>query len=694
MAKMQISLNGSNFISENRQQSFKDALADDHQINCSEDNPMTVSPEHSVEKTSSVQVRPSQGNQQDAGELETQVVETANLDLALNHTYNHQQRTLEIHQQYISQQAEYIQLITAVLDQQGQAVKQQEGAIASNMVETFQRTLDNFHSLREQGVEIHREFLKQQTDFLERYLDAIENGHQPSRSPGRSAPNTKKKVTEWVVQQPPIVLDDQTPIQKEITAPDPSPPRASGVDAAQEKPGDIPLAELTAGLLDIVAEKTGYPAEMLELDMDLEADLGIDSIKRVEILGSLEEQYPALPQADTEVLSQTRTLQEIVNYMSSAADTSIITPHAEENDPAGQAEAQNDQAAVPNAQTQAQPIPAADLTGILLDIVADKTGYPAEMLELDMDMEADLGIDSIKRVEILGSMEESVPGLPSVPAESLAELRTLGQIVELMEAPYHPPSTGAADNPEEKKKDDQLSIDNTPVKLVSLPRPDHLDFTIPENRPLILTSDGSDLTDRIRSELDDQGWQVVIWEFPDQLMGKDQDQATAEGQIIKQSALGADAIAETLATLRTELGKPAGFIHLHPQQDQTTLFSQEDEGIIKEVFLIASAIQEDLNQIDPDSRNLFLNITRTDGLLGLHQQEVFVEGAGLTGLVKSLGWEWPDVFCRAIDFNKDLNETEISQLLVAEIHDPALGISEIGLGSQDRVTIKREYGSK
>ena len=42
----------------------------------------------------------------------------------------------------------------------------------------------------------------------------------------------------------------------------------------------------------IVAEKTGYPAEMLEPAMRLDADLGIDSIKRVEILSALQEQLP------------------------------------------------------------------------------------------------------------------------------------------------------------------------------------------------------------------------------------------------------------------------------------------------------------------------------------------------------------------------------------------------------------------
>ena len=49
-----------------------------------------------------------------------------------------------------------------------------------------------------------------------------------------------------------------------------------------------------------------------------------------------------------------------------------------------------------------------ELAEALLAVVSEKTGYPAEMLELSMDMEADLGIDSIKRVEILGAMRDTV----------------------------------------------------------------------------------------------------------------------------------------------------------------------------------------------------------------------------------------------------------------------------------------------
>ena len=67
-----------------------------------------------------------------------------------------------------------------------------------------------------------------------------------------------------------------------------------------------------------------------------------------------------------------------------------------------------------------------------MTVISEKTGYPVEMLELDMDMEADLGIDSIKRVEIFGSMTEDYPEVSGVNPNDLTELRTLGQIVDYL----------------------------------------------------------------------------------------------------------------------------------------------------------------------------------------------------------------------------------------------------------------------
>ncbi|WP_051999520.1 type I polyketide synthase [Listeria cornellensis] len=49
-----------------------------------------------------------------------------------------------------------------------------------------------------------------------------------------------------------------------------------------------------------------------------------------------------------------------------------------------------------------------EIANIILEIVSEKTGYPIEMLDLDMDLEADLSIDSIKKMEIVGALGERV----------------------------------------------------------------------------------------------------------------------------------------------------------------------------------------------------------------------------------------------------------------------------------------------
>ncbi|MBW2643086.1 MAG: hypothetical protein JRC89_06880 [Deltaproteobacteria bacterium] len=51
-----------------------------------------------------------------------------------------------------------------------------------------------------------------------------------------------------------------------------------------------------------------------------------------------------------------------------------------------------------------------------------------------MNIESDLGIDSIKRVEILSTLEEKIPGLPAISPEIMGSMKTLGQIVEHLSA--------------------------------------------------------------------------------------------------------------------------------------------------------------------------------------------------------------------------------------------------------------------
>ncbi|KAM3107979.1 beta-ketoacyl synthase N-terminal-like domain-containing protein [Phormidesmis sp. 146-20] len=218
----------------------------------------------------------------------------------------------------------------------------------------------------------------------------------------------------------------------------------------QSEPKTDEMAALVDALLEIVSEKTGYPAEMLELDLDMEADLGIDSIKRVEIMGTMQQQFPDYPVANPEDLGELRTLGQIIEQMRQVALVAVPTTTKSDtksedtslpavNNHTGVLEVESAKVVVTKEvePTVSDPDnPTLDdlsaLVDALLAIVSEKTGYPAEMLELDLDMEADLGIDSIKRVEIMGTMQQQFPDYPVANPEDLGELRTLRQIVEQM----------------------------------------------------------------------------------------------------------------------------------------------------------------------------------------------------------------------------------------------------------------------
>ena len=77
--------------------------------------------------------------------------------------------------------------------------------------------------------------------------------------------------------------------------------------------------DVRTALLDALCEATGYPAEVIDPDMDLEADLGIDSVKQMQALGTVAERVGIQPESLD--LSQARTLRQIVECLEHAEPT-------------------------------------------------------------------------------------------------------------------------------------------------------------------------------------------------------------------------------------------------------------------------------------------------------------------------------------------------------------------------------------
>lgn len=105
----------------------------------------------------------------------------------------------------------------------------------------------------------------------------------------------------------------------------PAAPAAVEAPAAEAKPA-LSGAELLKAVQAIVSERTGYPVEMLDPDLDLEADLSIDSIKRIEIVGELAERIglggldeSAVDEDMVEELAAHKSLRGIVEWIEGLA---------------------------------------------------------------------------------------------------------------------------------------------------------------------------------------------------------------------------------------------------------------------------------------------------------------------------------------------------------------------------------------
>ena len=67
-------------------------------------------------------------------------------------------------------------------------------------------------------------------------------------------------------------------------------------------------------VLAIVTEKTGYPADMLEMDLDLEADLGVDTVKQAELFAAVREAW-GIARDENLKLRDYPTLEHVVRFV-------------------------------------------------------------------------------------------------------------------------------------------------------------------------------------------------------------------------------------------------------------------------------------------------------------------------------------------------------------------------------------------
>jgi len=504
---------------------------------------------------------------------------------------------------------------------------------------------------------------------------------------------TLARVIQFVYAKRPDLAGEPAPISSTIIEPTISTTSVPAPVVVAQAVTDDAIKEK---VLEIVAEKTGYPKDMLDLDLDLEADLGVDTVKQAEMFAAVRAAYN-IPRDENLKLRDFPTLASVIKF---ARDRQPVVPAAA---PPPTPKVATTPAATPAPATTpavAQPVTDESIKEKVLEIVAEKTGYPKDMLDLDLDLEADLGVDTVKQAEMFAAVRAAY-NIPRDENLKLRDFPTLASVIKF-----------ARDRRPGVAKAPAASVSNTQVKPepTQAKPPQVASAAKPTPRPVPASFDATNLIPRrvpvanLRPPLDlckptgvtlAYGRRVVI--MPD------------------QSGV-ADALAQRLETLGVEVLR----ITLHPSETldidalQNCLNNWLAAGAVHGVYWLPAldnegplsslnlatwheALRVRVKSLYATMRVLYEQIaargtflvsaTRLGGQHGYDQAGATAPlGGAVVGFTKTYNWERLDALAKAVDFEAERKASEIADILIEEtLRDP--GAVEIGYKDGLRWTV-------
>ncbi len=467
-------------------------------------------------------------------------------------------------------------------------------------------------------------------------------------------------------------------------APDPAAvaPNPSADDAVKER------------ILALVVEKTGYPQDMLDLDLDLEADLGVDTVKQAEMFAAIREIYN-IPRDENRKLRDYPTLAHVIRFV-----------YEKRPDLAGKSvPVSSSTAPLPAASPRpvAEPATAAPKTVVtaldsgeaikkkVLEIVAEKTGYPEDMLDLDLDLEADLGVDTVKQAEMFAAVRAAY----NIPRDETLKLRDFPTLAHVIKFARERASL-VAQAPAVARKDDLRVEEAAAVRAAEPARPAlaSLDAAnaIPRRVPTPVLRPPLNVCKPTGVNLG-RGSRVVIMPEKNGVATALIERLKAAGVEVLQIDGAPDA--DTLTRLlKNWLSAGTGTI-----QGVYWLSALDNEGDIRNLDLGAwrEAVRIRVKSLYTTARTLYeelgrvgaflVTATRLGGHHGYDEAGASAPlGGAVTGFAKAFKRERPDCTVKAVDFETARGPVAIAELLIAEtLRDP--GALEIGYTGEQRWTI-------
>ncbi|MEU0522377.1 SDR family NAD(P)-dependent oxidoreductase [Streptomyces niveus] len=340
-------------------------------------------------------------------------------------------------------------------------------------------------------------------------------------------------------------------------------------------------------------------------------------------------------------------------------------------------------AAVPVAPSapvrDAASLSAPELEELLISVVARLTGYPTEMLNVDMELEADLGVDSIKRVEILSAVRRTVGDMATGDIGQLGKLRTLREIVDALTAGDRSSGAPAPDSPAGEGPSGVPEIPTVP-EIPAVPK-----VAAAPEIPAVRAGSGqvAALTRLVRRAVESPASGLAtagLLDGPLVVAGGDADGDAITALVVRKLAehgVDATAVAEVPAGARSvvHLGGLTG--------DGTPDHARE---VHRSVFRAARAVAAQV----AEHGGLFVTVQDTGGDFGLDGQAPDRAWlAGVAALARTAAKEWPGVSVRAVDCERGgRSDEDIAEAIVRELLEggPA---PEVGLRADGTRTVPR-----
>ena len=532
----------------------------------------------------------------------------------------------------------------------------------------------------------------------------------PQHEPALSAWQYGQLPTQWAFGQAHAETEAYTvPVNHSVAAPaavkpETKPERTEPPTArTSEMAGtSSPDAEAIKNhVLAQVSEKTGYPTEMLDLDLDLEADLGIDTVKQAELFAAIRTHYD-IPRREDLILSEYNTLAKVIGFVQeslsaqpavAAAKSMVSSPVVTEaaNSEEQSSMSENPAKAAISSSDQSANAPSAQYDEIkshLLTQVSEKTGYPTEMLDLDLDLEADLGIDTVKQAELFAAIRNHYQ-IPRRENLILSDYNTLAKVIGFVEeslaAPVTQPAaaesqTALADSPspaspvqpdstqteysEQPESGEETDLAFRSPTLVLIPRlalcnPTEVELA---NRDVLILNLTSNT--KLKNQID-QALAKKLKSLKANPISADLDRAAALLETAKQ--------AEKLAGIYfiSDAGETLSWSELSAE----TWVAQRTKSL-NTLFELAQALPE---------KAFVITATFMGGLQGLLKPQNPLSGL-VSGFTKALHREKPGQLIKTIDLESSSKPAHIAEILLQEtLHDSET--CEIGYEGDSRFAV-------